>query len=78
MAILVVTIMMIAISPAIVLSVATRVQTKRLEMGINASRTYIEAVRSGNIFKADGNKASLHLSLMKQHPTRLTLPVGEL
>jgi len=57
MAIIVVTIMMIAISPAIVLSVATRVQTKRLEMGINASRTYIEAVRSGNIFKADGEKA---------------------
>jgi len=57
MAILVVTIMMIAISPAIVLSVATRVQTKRLEMGINASRTYIDAVRSGNIFKADGEKA---------------------
>jgi prepilin-type N-terminal cleavage/methylation domain-containing protein len=57
MAILVVTIMMIAISPAIVLSVATRVQTKRLEMGTNAARAYIAAVSSGGIFKADGNKA---------------------
>ncbi len=57
MAILVVTIMMIAISPAIVLSVATRVQTKRLEMGTNAARAYIAAVNSGEIFTSNAQKA---------------------
>lgn len=40
---------MIAISPAIVLSVATRLQTKRIELATNASQTYIDGVRSGAI-----------------------------
>ncbi len=57
MAILVVTIMMIAISPAIVLSVATRVQTKRLEMGTNAARAYIAAVSSGGILNSSDQTA---------------------
>ena len=57
MAILVVTIMMIAISPAIVLSVATRVQTKRLEMGTNAARSYIAALSSGEIINSNDEKA---------------------
>jgi prepilin-type N-terminal cleavage/methylation domain-containing protein len=57
MAILVVTIMMIAISPAIVLSVATRVQTKRLEMGTNAARAYIAAVSSSGILNSSDQKA---------------------
>jgi prepilin-type N-terminal cleavage/methylation domain-containing protein len=76
MAILVVTIMMIAISPAIVLSVATRVQTKRLEMGINASRTYIDAVRSGNIFKANGEKAPSPPITAYTTPNEVDVPSG--
>ena len=49
LAIIVVTIMMIAIAPAIVLSVATRVQAKRLELGTAAAQSYVEGVRSGTI-----------------------------
>ena len=49
LAIIVVTIMMIAISPAIILSVATRVQAKRVELGTAAAQTYIDGVRSGAI-----------------------------
>lgn len=49
LAIIVVTIMMIAIAPAIVLSVATRVQAKRLELGTAAAQSYVDGVRSGTI-----------------------------
>ena len=49
MAIVVVAILMAAISPVIVLSVATRVQARRVELATQAARTYIDGVRSGAI-----------------------------
>src|SRR6476646_10172642 len=49
LAILVVSLLMTAISPVIVLSVATRVQAKRVEAGTQAAKTYIDGVRSGVI-----------------------------
>lgn len=45
MAIVVVTILMTAIAPVIVLSVGTRVQARRVELATQAARTYINAVR---------------------------------
>ena len=52
LAILVVTILMVGVAPVIVLSVATRVQAKRVEQGADAARAYIDGVRSGSITNA--------------------------
>jgi prepilin-type N-terminal cleavage/methylation domain-containing protein len=49
MAIVVVAILMVAIAPAIVLSVATRVQAKRVELATDAASSYVDAVRSATI-----------------------------
>ncbi|MBD1908848.1 MULTISPECIES: hormogonium polysaccharide secretion pseudopilin HpsB [Cyanophyceae] len=49
LAILVVTILMVGVAPVIVLSVATRVQAKRVEQGADAARAYIDGVRSGAV-----------------------------
>ena len=48
-AILVIAILLIGLSPVIVLSVATRVQARRVELGTQAARTYIDSVKSGII-----------------------------
>lgn len=45
MAIVVVSVMMIAIGPVIALSVGTRLQAKRTQMATQAARTYIEYVK---------------------------------
>jgi len=76
MAILVVTIMMIAISPAIVLSVATRVQTKRLEMGTNAARAYIAAVSSGGILASNDQTAPPPPITLALTPNEVPVPSG--
>ncbi|MUL36941.1 hormogonium polysaccharide secretion pseudopilin HpsB [Gloeocapsopsis dulcis] len=49
MAVIVVGILMSAIAPAIALSVATRVQARRVELASQAARTYIDGIRSGTI-----------------------------
>jgi prepilin-type N-terminal cleavage/methylation domain-containing protein len=49
MAMVVVSILMAAIAPVLTLSVATRVQAKRIELGTQAARAYIDGVRSGVI-----------------------------
>ncbi len=49
MAIVVVAILMLAVSPVIVLSVASRVQARRVEMATQAARAYIDGVRNGAI-----------------------------
>lgn len=48
-AILVAAALLTAIAPVIVLSVATRVQAKRIETATDAAKSYIEGVRSGAI-----------------------------
>lgn len=49
MAIVVVGILMTVIAPVIVLSVATRVQARRVELASQAAQTYIDGVKSGII-----------------------------
>ena len=49
LAIILVGILMTAIAPVIVLSVATRLQARRVELASQAARDYIEGVRSGKI-----------------------------
>jgi prepilin-type N-terminal cleavage/methylation domain-containing protein len=48
-AIMVVSILMVGIAPAIVVSVATRVQARRLEQATEAARAYIAGVQTGTI-----------------------------
>lgn len=48
-AIIVASILLSAIAPVIVLSVATRVQAKRIETATDAAKSYIEGIRSGGI-----------------------------
>ncbi|MFE1747593.1 hormogonium polysaccharide secretion pseudopilin HpsB [Coleofasciculus sp. H7-2] len=49
LAIIVVAILMTAIAPVIVLSTATRLQAKRVELASKAASTYIDGVRSGTV-----------------------------
>jgi len=48
-AILVISILMVGIAPVIAISVATRVQARRVELATQAARTYIDGVRAGTI-----------------------------
>ena len=48
-AILVVSILLVAIAPVISLSVATRVQSRRIELATQAARSYIDAVKTKKI-----------------------------
>lgn len=48
-AILVVAILLVAIAPVLSLSVATRVQSRRVELATQAARSYIDAVRTKKI-----------------------------
>jgi prepilin-type N-terminal cleavage/methylation domain-containing protein len=48
-AMIVVSVLMIAIAPVMALSVATRVQARRVELATQAARTYIDALRTGTL-----------------------------
>ncbi|NMG10490.1 hormogonium polysaccharide secretion pseudopilin HpsB [Brasilonema sp. UFV-L1] len=48
-AVVVVGILLVAIAPVIIFSVATRMQAKRVELATDAAQIYIDGVRSGNI-----------------------------
>lgn len=53
LAIILVGILMTAIAPVMVLSVATRVQARRVEQATQAARSYIDAVQSGTALKPE-------------------------
>jgi len=53
MAIIVVTVLMVAIGPVIAMSVAARVQARRVERASEAAKTYVDGVRSGAIPATD-------------------------
>lgn len=58
MAVIVVSILMAAIAPAIALSVATRVQAKRIEQASQAARTYVDGVKTGTVTAPSHSVAS--------------------
>ncbi|MBE9162585.1 hormogonium polysaccharide secretion pseudopilin HpsB [Tychonema sp. LEGE 06208] len=53
-AMIVVSVLMIAIAPVMAFSVATRVQARRVELATQAARAYIDALRTGAIKPTDG------------------------
>ena len=52
-AMIVVSVLMIAIAPVMAYSVATRVQARRVELATQAARTYIDSLRTGAIKPTD-------------------------
>ncbi len=48
-AMIVVSVLMIAIAPVMAFSVATRVQARRMELATQAARAYIDALRTGSL-----------------------------
>jgi len=52
-AMIVVSVLMIAIAPVMAFSVATRVQARRVELATQAARTYIDGLRTGAIKRND-------------------------
>jgi prepilin-type N-terminal cleavage/methylation domain-containing protein len=52
-AMIVVSVLMIAIAPVMAFSVATRVQARRIELATQAARAYIDALRTGAIASPD-------------------------
>jgi prepilin-type N-terminal cleavage/methylation domain-containing protein len=57
-AILVVSILLAAIAPVIVLSVATRLQAKRVETSVDAAKKFVDALRTGEISSPPNPAAS--------------------
>lgn len=55
-AMIVVSVLMIAIAPVMAFSVATRVQARRVELATQAARSYIDALRTGAIEPNDPTK----------------------
>ncbi|MBG1266589.1 hormogonium polysaccharide secretion pseudopilin HpsB [Nostoc sp. WHI] len=53
-AILVVSILLVAIAPVLSLSVATRVQSRRIELATQAAKSYIDAVKTKKILAPSG------------------------
>ncbi|MCC3602433.1 MAG: type II secretion system protein [Microcoleus sp. PH2017_29_MFU_D_A] len=58
-AMIVVSVLMIAIAPVMAFSVATRVQARRVELATQAARAYIDALRTGAIRPTGSTPASL-------------------
>jgi len=55
-AMIVVSVLMIAIAPVMAFSVATRVQARRVELATQAARTYINALRTGALAPPPGDQ----------------------
>ena len=49
MAIIVISILMVGIAPVLALSVANRVQARRVELATGAAKSYVDGIRSGSI-----------------------------
>ncbi len=58
-AMIVVSVLMIAIAPVMAFSVATRVQARRMELATQAARAYIDALRTGAVRPTGSTPASL-------------------
>src|SRR4028118_710341 len=58
-AMIVVSVLMIAIAPVMAFSVATRVQARRVELATQAARTYIDALRTGTLRPQDPNDPTI-------------------
>lgn len=65
--------LMVAVAPVIAFSVGTRVQARRIELGAQAARSYIDAVRSNPLSDDDGGNAP---EILVQNPNSTAAPNG--
>jgi len=70
-AIIVVSVLMIAIAPVMAFSVATRVQARRVELATQAARTYIDGLRSQSIKFDDPNIPGFPAEFIATTPAEL-------
>ncbi|WP_341738043.1 hormogonium polysaccharide secretion pseudopilin HpsB [Microcoleus sp. CAWBG640] len=68
-AMIVVSVLMIAIAPVMAYSVATRVQAKRMELATQAARNYIDALRVGAIKSTDTGFPVAYTTTISDAPT---------
>ena len=59
MAIIVISILMVGIAPVLALSVANRVQARRVELGAIAAKSYLDGIRTGSIAPPPVNTKTL-------------------
>jgi prepilin-type N-terminal cleavage/methylation domain-containing protein len=71
-AIIIVGVLMVSIAPVIALSVATRVQSRRLELATQAARTYIDGVRSGKIAPPRARRVLAEVDTTNPNQTKFT------
>ena len=78
MAVVVVSILMAAIAPAIGLSVATRVQAKRIEQASQAARAYVDGIKAGTITAPSHSVAQSSFATVGQttQPTPTAAPTA--
>lgn len=62
LAIIIVAVLMVAIAPAIALSVATRVQARRVELATQAARTYVDGVQKSGTIETPNNVVLVDLT----------------
>ncbi len=68
LAIIIVGILLVGIAPVVVLSVATRIQARRVESATQAARTYIEGTRATSI-QAPNSRVFLEQATLKNNVT---------
>jgi prepilin-type N-terminal cleavage/methylation domain-containing protein len=71
-AIIIVGVLMVSIAPVIAISVATRVQSRRLELATQSARTYIDGVRSGKIAPPKARKVLAEVDTTNPNQTTFT------
>jgi prepilin-type N-terminal cleavage/methylation domain-containing protein len=77
-AMIVVSVLMIAIAPVMAFSVATRVQARRVELATQAAKTYIDALRTGAIkFGVSGSGFPIPAPAGKLADARVPASFGE-
>ena len=58
--------LMLAIAPVLILSTATRVQSRRVELGSKAATSFIDAVRSGRIATQSTDGTTKYITTVKE------------
>lgn len=75
-AMIVVSVLMIAIAPVMAFSVATRVQARRVELATQAATTYINALRTGALVPPPGQPKGFPVRAITPNVAEAPVPTG--
>lgn len=76
-AIIVVTVLLAAIAPTIVIATATRVQSKRVELATQAARTFIDGVKTGAVTTPDATNTNTTITITLPQSTNATRSLAD-